>query len=328
MKGRARVDVHAHVYPHAFLDLLEDTGQLSRRGDKIVVKESNHPNATEQEIHQGMWDKNLRIKVMDRLGTRMQVVSVGTPWLNYIPRTRSKEAARIVNSAIAEEVRGSPLRLAGLGVLAVNSPVDGIEEIDYALDELGLKGFIVSTNIGGKPVFDTKFSKLLDHCARRNVVLFIHPVAFPDSRVYYRAAMTSIHFPAQTSTAAFGLLKSGFFHRNPHAKVLLSHVGGLLPFILGRLSRDAETYFGDRKLRDDVSNLAELFYIDTLSYYTPALDYALKEWGPKKVMFGTDYPFAWGDNWVRVVQVVDNTDTTQKQRALIFSENALRLFKL
>lgn len=328
MKDRERIDVHAHIYPRAFLQELEVTGQLSRRAGKMAAKESDHPNAAIMDLFPAMWDSGLRTKVMDRLGIRMQVVSVGTPWLNYIPRNKSKEAARNVNTAVAEETRKFPQRLAGLGVLAVNSPTEGIEEIDYALDELGLKGFIISTNIGGRPVFDAGFSNLLDHCAKRKAPIFVHPVAYPDSKVYYAAAMTSIHFPTQTTTAAFGLLASGFFRRNPHAKVLLSHVGGTFPFLLGRLSRDAETFLGDGTLRDRVSRMAKLFFIDTLSYYTPALDYAIREWRSKKVMFGTDYPFAWGDDRTKVINVVDGTKTTQKERDQIFSENAIEFFSL
>ncbi|MFF4731881.1 amidohydrolase family protein [Streptomyces mirabilis] len=91
--------------------------------------------------------------------------------------------------------------------------------------------------------------------------------------------------------AAANLLPHGVARRYPNLKIILSHAGGLLPYVAHRITAAlvAETGRGHEEILEDLRS----FWFDTaLSGGPSALPSLLAFARPDQVLFGTDWPFA------------------------------------
>ena len=126
------------------------------------------------------------------------------------------------------------------------------------------------------------------------------------------------------------LLYGGTFKRCPDVRFILSHGGGTVPFLAGRIAqRSAVTPVA----ADTQARMAELkkLYFDTSSVTNAAaLTSLLKLVPATQVMFGSDYPNATAralvDSLAELRQLVQSGDITDRQLQSIESETAVALF--
>ena len=99
-------------------------------------------------------------------------------------------------------------------------------------------------------------------------------------------------FPLETAFAAVSLMTGGVTERFPNLRILLSHGGGALPWILPRL-RHARTVGPplDSLFPRDPGEMVKSFYYDTILYDDVALDYLATKVGTDRPVAGSDYPF-------------------------------------
>lgn len=325
----ARIDIHCHIFTKTFLDILDSFGQIynDSRGERYIY-ETKSASGYKIKAFDSMWNMQTRLKVMQKLGVNMQVLSFGNPLMSYAPPKRAKKASRMLNIELSNIVRNYPKKFSGIGVLPVTSPNDAIDEIDFAIDELGLKGFMLGTHTGTYSIYDEHFMPVLERIVRRNVPIYIHPILSQDSGSTDFLTMTGLLFPNETSKVAIRIMLNGFMDRFPRAKIVLAHLGGMLPFCLGRLNRAAAKSPDGSKLRSTPEKYLQMFYLDSISYFAPAIEYAVRLWGARKIMLGSDYPYSWSDNLNKIVGVVSRSNINEKEKDLILGENATRLFSL
>ena len=326
-----KIDIHAHIYPKLFIDILESFGQTidDEKTGKRFISETGSDKGHRIQLFNEMWDMKARLKTMDKLGVDMEVLSIGNPWVSYIPKVKAVKASRELNQHLGEIVRESPARFAAIGVLPVDSPLDAIEEMHYAVNELRMRGFMIGTHVYGKPIYSKEFLPIFEEAAKLDVPVYIHPLAKVDVGVYYdRLLVTGLVFPCETTIAATGLVLSGLLDKSPNSKIVLSHLGGMIPFLLGRLERAIKTNPHENTLDKEINEYFKLFYLDSISYFTPTLEYATDIWGTNKIMMGSDYPYSWGDNYEKIVEVIGKSKYLEEEKQLIYSENAKKLFGL
>ena len=99
-------------------------------------------------------------------------------------------------------------------------------------------------------------------------------------------------FPLDTTFAAASLMTHGVLERFPKLRILLSHGGGALSWILPRLQH---AYALGPPLQSlfarDPSAIAKSFYYDTILYDRSALQYLTEKVGVDRLVVGSDYPF-------------------------------------
>ena len=100
-------------------------------------------------------------------------------------------------------------------------------------------------------------------------------------------------FPLETALAATSLLTHGITERFPNLRILLSHGGGALPWILPRLkhARALGPPLQDLFARDP-GEMAKAFYYDTILYDRLALRFLADQVGEERIVIGSDYPFS------------------------------------
>jgi predicted TIM-barrel fold metal-dependent hydrolase len=128
-----RIDVHAHYWTDAYLDMLVALGRTD--------------TATQRGIGAGGGaELEARLRLMDRAGVDMQVLSAA-PQLPYGGDTaRALAAARYVNDEYAAVVTEHPDGFRAFAATPMPHIDAAIAEIARALDELGMVGVTMNNS--------------------------------------------------------------------------------------------------------------------------------------------------------------------------------------
>ncbi len=146
------------------------------------------------------------------------------------------DLARMVNESTAKEVRNHPDRFVGLATLPLQDVNLAVKELTYAVNELGLKGVVTGSNVNGHGFDEEAFLPFFEKVEALDVPIFIHPnnpAGVERVRNYY--LVNFLGLPLESAITAAQLAFGGVLDRFPKLKFCLSHAGGVLPFLAGRL---------------------------------------------------------------------------------------------
>jgi aminocarboxymuconate-semialdehyde decarboxylase len=122
------------------------------------------------------------------------------------------------------------------------------------------------------------------------------------------------------------MIFDGFFDTYPNLKLIASHAGGALPFLVGRFDQCFDNMNACRvKIQRKPAEYLRHIYYDAVTYRQEALAMCVDVGGADKVMYGSDYPHNIGDMKGCLSRVNALPD---KQAAAVRSENAKRIFKI
>jgi aminocarboxymuconate-semialdehyde decarboxylase len=159
---------------------------------------------------------------------------------------------------------------------------------------LGLRGIEIGTHINGLSLGDARLHEIYAAAEQAGLVVMIHPLhPLGLDRMGGRPELAAVAaFPLETAFAAVSLMTHGISERFPKLRVLLSHGGGALPWILPRL-RHARTIGPplDSLFPRDPGEMMKAFYYDTILYDRDALEYLAVKVGEEQLVAGSDYPF-------------------------------------
>jgi predicted TIM-barrel fold metal-dependent hydrolase len=229
--------------------------------------------------------------------------------------------SRKFNEFMAKLVSDYPGRFGMFASIPFPDIEGSLREIEYAMDTLKADGIRLGTSYNGKWLGDPAFTPLFEEMNRRKGVIYTHPGA-PTccARLVPGIADSSIEFGTDTTRAIVKMVYSGSSARYPDMRMIFSHAGGTMPFLVVRLTKDA-TMVPNNDFRGEVGR----FYYDTAQTAGFASMAALKGVVPMShILFGTDYPF------ISVAQTAkglkDSGVFTAAELAQIDSGNALKLF--
>lgn len=313
------IDLHAHLVPPA---ALERQGWLDDSGDVPLVR----VGATWQAVARGLLDPEALLADADGAGIATRVVSLPPFLLRHdLPPSDGAEYSRAMNDALAALARTTGGRMRVLATVPLQDPPAAANELRRAVAELGCAGAEIATNVAGRlDLDDDALEPFWGAAEALDAVVLIHP-----HDVAGAARMRRYHLrnlvgnPLETALAAAGLIFGGVLARHPQVQVLLSHGGGALPWLLGRLDHGFEVREECRTIETPPSVWARRFLYDTV-VFTPAILRALVDWvGPDRVVLGTDYPFDMSDS--RPVATVTEAVAEVRHRQAIVDGNAARL---
>jgi aminocarboxymuconate-semialdehyde decarboxylase len=266
---------------------------------------------------------------MDAAGVSKQAVSIAVPGVNMSTPENAVHLAQVVNNELASLVAEND-RFIGLASLPMIDPEAAVEELDRVVNELGLSGVELFTNIGGKTLDFEGFWIVYERLSELDVPAFIHPIAPPHRAVYDDYALLAVlGFPFETTHAATRIVLSGLLEKIPDLKLVLSHLGGTLPYLVGRID-DAYRMFVKSKttIPKPPSEYLKKMYLDGASFYKPAWGCALGFWGVDKILMGSDYPYGWVGDYSNCVEIVESLSIGDNEKQLILRENAEKLLNL
>jgi aminocarboxymuconate-semialdehyde decarboxylase len=323
------VDFHNHFYPPAYLEALR-TGGTSVR---VTTDEAGNPvlhyPGDYNVVVPGHRDIEHRTRVLESAGVNTQLLTFTSPGTHVETPKRAVELARIVNDAFAEIVGARPGRFTALATLPLNDPSASVTEFVRAIDDLGLPGAMLFSNVNGTALSDRVYWPLYEAAAERNAVLYIHPihpVGVEAMTEYW--LMPLVGFPTDTTLAAASLVFSGVVEKFRGIRWVLAHLGGTIPYLAERLDRGYEAFEECRRTVDTLpSELLRDFWYDTVNFDPAALRLALDFAGVGKLLAGSDYPHAIGS--IKMMkESIASLDLDETQRAAVLGGNARTLLGL
>lgn len=264
---------------------------------------------------------------MNDTGIETAILSVTAPGAGIIDSASGSAAmARRINEYAATIRDSQPAKFgffAAVPDLVLNITAV-IEEIDYALDVLKADGITLFTRYGKKHQYlgNPAFEDVWAHLDRRKAVVFIHPTHPVDTELINPILLQpSIDYPHETTRTVTDMLISGTRARYPNSKVILSHAGGTLPYLINRLSVSRPDMY-DRFMKD-----AKSFHYDLALSSAPIVMKMLIEFvGEEKLLIGSDFPYAPLVGIKGFAKLVDEFEMRRKRRERIYWRNAAELF--
>ena len=327
-----KIDVHAHFHsPELIKGLERIAGTLEGSGVALLRRKG--------ETVMQQFTAEERVRWMDRFGIERSVLSFPSVSL-YLGDEREverpverKEVCRFLNDLFAETHAKQPKRLHFFADVPLAVDVEfSCKELHRAVDDLGLQGIAIQSNLGGRLPSEPQFEEFFAEAAKMGVPIFMHPHApYGREKMMKYWVFAIVGFTADVCLAATYMILDGFMERHPKIKIILPHLGGTLPYLSRRLTVFTEAggadpvLTGRANLSKEPPEYLKHFYYDTALGHSAALELCAKVVGTDRIIFGTDHPYV-DSCEARTIDYISRTSLTVVERDRIYSENARALF--
>lgn len=294
------IDVHTHMLNQEWFELLRRNGGAhysagkNPQGRDCVM----YDGASFMTPEPGHFDYDLRIKAMNEAYVDLAIVSLTCPNVFFGGVDVSVQAARIVNDDMAAAQTTYPDRIRWFASIPWEYPEEAVKELQRAR-AAGAVGVMVLANINGRSLTEPAFEPVWKAIDDLGLPVLVHPTAPPGAggMDLNKHNMTgSVGFLFDTSLAIARMIYDGFFERFRKLKIIASHGGGALPYIVGRLDRCFDMVPARRTvISRPPSEYMRQVYFDTVVYRQDALELALNVAGSENLLYGSDYPHGIGD---------------------------------
>jgi aminocarboxymuconate-semialdehyde decarboxylase len=328
------VDVHCHAFVPEVEALVKDTPQkqaepdLQRRFMGIPSAQYNQQTMLPAAFPK-LTSLELRLRDMDAMGVDIQVLSpVSVQHYYWADVDLAAKIVNTTNEKLAEVCAQHPDRLVALGNVALQHPGLAVEQLQYCVNKLAMRGVEISTAINGRELDDPAFSPFWAKAEELGCLIFIHPFGTSlGERVNRFYLQNLIGQPIETTIALSHLIFGGVLDSYPGLKILAAHGGGYLPHYIGRSDHGYYARPDAHTMKQAPSEYLRQLYFDTLVYSPDTLGHLIRQVGASQLVVGTDYPFDMGSYDVHgLLRAV--TDLSEQDRAAILGGNAARLLGL
>jgi aminocarboxymuconate-semialdehyde decarboxylase len=268
------IDMHCHAYPRGPAETVN--ARLAHHGLAVPKIPA--------------FDADEYVRALDQAGIDMAVLSLPGPLPDALPSAQERlRFAQDVNDLYAAAVARHPRRFRAFGRVPLVDRDAAPQELRRLVTQLGLSGVTLPTNVLDRYLDQPQFDPFWEEADRLGTLCFLHPLNFscsPALEAY--DLLTRIGWPADTSLAVGRLVLSGHRDRFPNVSLLISHLGGMIPTYLARLSWAT----GSPKCARNPEEYYRSFYYDTAGEVRAASIKAVCELiGLDRVVYGSDYPF-------------------------------------
>jgi predicted TIM-barrel fold metal-dependent hydrolase len=331
------IDVFTHIFPprsfQKFLDVAPALQDMGRRTRNVPL----------------LLDLEARFRVMDEFDDYAQVISLASPPIeSYASAEVAPLVARIANDEMAEIASRYHDRFPAFAAsVALNNPAAAVEELYRAVRELGARAVQIYTNVAGKPLDAAEFDPFFDAVVALDVPILLHPARGASLTDYTSEAKSKYEiwwtfgWPYETSTAMARLVFSGMFDRRPDIKIITHHMGGIVPYVAGRVgygwdqlgtrTSDEDYVALLRSMKKRPVDYFHMFYGDTAMFGNLAgTRCGLDFFGADRVLFASDFPFEpKPGTYIRdTIAVMQGLALPPTDEAKICRENAVRMLRL
>lgn len=323
------IDVHTHMFTPRWLELLKAEGGLyniqTRPDGQQEIFRGDTPVVIPQKGH---FDYEMRIRMMDEAGIDVSIVSLTCPNVYWGNEDISVRAARESNDTMAQARTTWPDRIRWFTSLPWEYPERAVEELERTVKN-GASGVMVLANVAGRSLTDPLFAPIWKAIDAHALPVLVHPTDPPGADLMDMTKFDlswSVGFMFDTTLAITRMIFEGFFDQYPNLKLIASHGGGTLPYLVGRFEKGDEVEIPQRrKMKRKPTEYLRHIYYDCITYQPGPLQYLISVVGPEQVMFGTDWPHQVHD--VRG-SFANTALLPAAQCRAVRGDNALRVFGL
>jgi aminocarboxymuconate-semialdehyde decarboxylase len=234
-----------------------------------------------------------RLAEMDDLGVQLQVLSA-PPYAVAFDGPGAEYAVLVAqqNEFLAEMVAAYPDRFALLAMLPYGDDAAVSAELKRLAGYPGVAGVCLTPNRDDH-LCQPEHRDLWRTLAAAGHIVFVHPAdtamceADLASGSVFGAGM-----PFSTARIATRLITSGTLSEVSELRVLLAHAGGALAATIDRLTRGWQMGQLPQLAESPLAIARRAFWVDAIAYAPAPLRAALDTFGPGRMVYGSDYPFA------------------------------------
>ncbi|AOW11293.1 hydrolase [Flavobacterium gilvum] len=267
------------------------------------------------------WDMQIDAEESERLGIGGALLS--------LPVSSTPEQTRAINNFLAGYASYDNKRYGILTCLPSANVEATLKEIEYSYDSLHADGFCMPSHVGGMYIGDDRMDEILAELNRRNAVVLLHPVKPGGDVPTLSVTDPSVwEFPFDTTRAIMDLLYRGKLKKYSNIKWIVSHAGGVLPYLAYRFSTVAEECKAINLSKEEILDSFKNLYYDLALSTSDTVFQTLKDMaGTSQIVFGTDAPLRPKTGTQDSVAIFKNTSifTTEEKQNIAYN-NSARLF--
>jgi predicted TIM-barrel fold metal-dependent hydrolase len=282
------IDFQHHFVPR---ELIKDAGE----NPTSHLDEHGIPRFTEHSL---LYDLDEHIRMMDLAGIDAAVLSCAGPGMSA-----DLETSRLVNNRTREAERNYPGRFIGIAHVHPLGGSDHLRELARCSLELGFRGVVIRSEFKNLYLDAPEFEPFWKEAARLGMYVFVHPASLLNSMQQFSAydASRSVGREFSLIMATIHLINSGVLDRHPDLIIHMSHLGGGIASMLGRIRSYQDKQFwgtaasprhGLKAEKEFDYYLRERMVFDTAGIIGEirSVKIALLEIPAARIVFGTDYP--------------------------------------
>jgi predicted TIM-barrel fold metal-dependent hydrolase len=314
--------------------------------EEIVPEHQTHPEF--KHNMQALLDiTGDRLRAMDEGEIQISVLSATAPGLQGLSEAGAKDLGNISrrwNDYLAEAVAKHQDRLKVFAALPMCDPELAAQELSRTVRGLGFVGALLNgyDNSGNAPAkyYDSpQYADFWKTAAALDVPVYVHPRSVPDDRTttysgYPETRGSVWGFHVETAEHMLRLMMSGLFEKLPTLRIIIGHLGELLPFwawrIDHRIQREGwDKWAGEhgRPRRFTVTEYLRRNFFATTSgmFDTDALKHVVHVMGHDRVMYSVDYPY---ESTTEASEWFDALDLKKEAKEAIAYANAEKVLGL
>ena len=173
---------------------------------------------------------------MDKHRVKTQVLSMSSPGISFLDRSKRIQMGRRLNAFHAQIVKEHSPRFGFLATLPLPDINASLAEIAYAFDKLDADGLGLLSNYDGVYLSDPKMEPTLAELNRRKAIVFVDPTVPSGWKNF------TVDLPAPTLEYLFdssrwsqSMVQSGLKAKYPDATLIVAHSGRTLPLTQQRV---------------------------------------------------------------------------------------------
>jgi aminocarboxymuconate-semialdehyde decarboxylase len=240
-------------------------------------------------------------------------------------------------------IKRYPGRFVGLAPCLPYLGKEAFDLLDRAITGQGFKGVAISSQRKGFRVDSKEMWPFYEKVLRLGVPIFVHiapaPRGFDALDALYNLNETMAR-EFDLATAIVRVCIGGVLEDFPDLKFVFAHLGGGIAAIRDRIEQYMDRWGRDfwnqgviPAINRPFSHYFNKIYVDTAGYdgRMNALKCALTSISPKRILFGTDYPFDFANNPAGIkefIQRIKGLDLDEDAKESILGGNAAELLGL
>ncbi|KAL4803793.1 hypothetical protein BDV18DRAFT_39509 [Aspergillus unguis] len=262
-----------------------------------------------------------RIADMDAGLVTMQVISHG-------PGDLSSTQCREANKQLAEAMRAHPRRFAGFAALPMQEPKEAAKELHRAcsgeIEDVKFVGALVDSHTESGQYYEgPEFDVLWEQATKLDVPIYIHPT-WPTNSLVAAHQSSSLPEDVTKSILAFGfgwhsdvaihilkLYAAGIFDRFPKLKIVIGHMGEMMPYMLQRLERVSSRWGKTRSFREVWDS--NIWLTTSGIWALDPLACILRNTKHDRILYSVDYPFVKSPEGLKWLEELENSGMVTKE---------------
>ena len=278
-----------------------------------------------------------RLTSMDKNSISLQILSVVKEGANLLNTDEGPAFATKYNDLLAQKIAAHPDRLAAFAHLPTANPAAAAAELERTVKTHQFKGALINGLTHDEFLDDPKFAPILQKAEELGVPIYLHPGLPPKAvkDVYYSKlpkqsgeilSVAGWGWHSETAIHVLRLILSGTFDKYPKLKLIIGHMGEMLPIMMARCENMFKPGTTGANQRGIIQTLKEQVYITTSGIFTqPPLKVAIETFGIDNIMFSVDYPFSPNENGTAFL---NEMDLSLEDKEKIAYKNADRILGL